>query len=292
MAPNSYEEAVDQYVNVGPIRFAYRKFGAETGIPLTLLIHFRGSMDHWDPAFINPLAASRPIILIDNSGVGRSDGEVPLVMKEWAQNIINVLNAIDVKQTDLLGFSMGGFAAQLITLNAPWLIRRLILAATSASIGEGVIPPKQDPEVMKLKDAETHEDLRQAYIEAFFGASGNCLKVGAEVWDRIVSARNEMSAFLGFEGTWRQLAAFGNFLLDPRQAKDGSYNRLHEIHIPVLVATGSNDAAIPTYNSYVLWQNLTNSNAQLHIYSDSGHGFLFQYAAEFSRLIGEFLDSV
>ncbi|KAJ6133256.1 hypothetical protein N7471_008471 [Penicillium samsonianum] len=292
MSPNYYEEAVDQYVHVGPICFAYRKFGAETGIPLTLLIHFRGTMDHWDPTFINPLAASRPIILIDNAGVGRSDGEVTLAIKDWAQNVINVLNAIAVKQTDLFGFSMGGFVAQLVTLNAPQLIRRLILAGTSASIGEGVIAPKQVPSVMNLKDAETYEDQRQAYIEAFFGGSQNCLQAGGEAWDRIVSAREDRSELLGFEGTWRQFGAFGNFLLDPSQAKDGSFNRLHEIHIPVLVATGSNDAAIPTHNSYVLWQNLTNSDAQLHIYADSGHGFLFQYTVEFSRLIGEFLDSV
>ncbi|KAJ5372535.1 hypothetical protein N7517_004541 [Penicillium concentricum] len=291
MALNYYEEAVDQYVHVGPIRFAYRRFGAETGIPLTLLIHFRGTMDHWDPKFINPLAATRPIILIDNADIGKSDGEVPLAIAGWAQNVTNVLNAIKVKQTDLFGFSMGGFAAQLVTLNAPQLIRRLVLAGTSASMGEGVVPPNQDPSVLALKDAETDEDLRQAYITAFFGGSKTSSKAGGEVWDRIVAARKNRSKFLGVEGTNRQFGAFGNFL-DPGQAKDGSFNRLHEINIPVLVATGSNDAAIPTHNSYVLWENLTSSKAQLHLYADSGHGFLFQYATEFSRLIGEFLDSV
>lgn len=196
-------------------------------------------MDHWDPTFINPLAAARPIILLDNAGVGQSGGEVPLTITDWAQNVIDVLNAIEVKQTDLLGFSMGGFAAQLIALNSPQLIRRLILAGTSASIGEGVVPPKQDPAVLRLKDAETHEDLRQAYITAFFTGSENCLKAGDEAWDRIVSARNNRSKFLGPEGTSRQFAAFGNFL-DPSQAKDGSFDRLHEIRIPILIANGKN----------------------------------------------------
>lgn len=41
MSLNYYEKAVDQHAHVGSIRIAYRKFGAETGIPLTLLIHFR-----------------------------------------------------------------------------------------------------------------------------------------------------------------------------------------------------------------------------------------------------------
>ncbi|KHN96065.1 hydrolase, alpha/beta hydrolase fold family [Metarhizium album ARSEF 1941] len=33
-------------------------------------------MDHWDPALINPLAARRPVVLIDDAGVGRSRGDL------------------------------------------------------------------------------------------------------------------------------------------------------------------------------------------------------------------------
>ncbi|KAJ5192538.1 hypothetical protein N7449_008680 [Penicillium cf. viridicatum] len=49
---------------------------------------------------------------------------------QYRHNVINILNTIEVKQANLLGFSMGGFAAQLVTLNAPHLIRRLVLAGT------------------------------------------------------------------------------------------------------------------------------------------------------------------
>lgn len=38
-----------------------------------------------------------------------------------------------------------------------------------------------------------------------------------------------------------------------------------------------------------MWQMLANANAQLHLYPDSGHGFLYQYAAEFSKLMNDFL---
>jgi len=43
----------------------------------------------------------------------------------------------------------------------------------------------------------------------------------------------------------------------------------------VLVANGSNDVMVPTINSFTMAQLLP--NAQLIIYPDSGHGFLFQY---------------
>lgn len=40
-----------------------------------------------------------------------------------------------------------------------------------------------------------------------------------------------------------------------------------------------------------MWKKLSHANAQLHLYPDSGHGFLFQYARSFSQLINDFLDT-
>lgn len=60
--------------------------------------------------------------------------------------------------------------------------------------------------------------------------------------------------------------------------------------MPVFVANGDNDLLIPTVNSFELSQIL--SNAHLHIYPNSGHGFLFQHAELFAKHIGMFLDSV
>jgi len=53
-------------------------------------------------------------------------------------NVIAIIEALGITKIDLLGFSMGGMAAQMIALNAPHLVRRLILASTGPSVGEGV----------------------------------------------------------------------------------------------------------------------------------------------------------
>jgi pimeloyl-ACP methyl ester carboxylesterase len=55
---------------------AYRRLGRDSGMPLVMHMHFRGNMDFWDPSLINALAKSRSIILFDNAGVGRSEGEI------------------------------------------------------------------------------------------------------------------------------------------------------------------------------------------------------------------------
>ena len=62
------------YIEAEGVRFAYRKFGREMGIPLVFFIHFRGTMENWDPNMIGVLAENRPIILFDNAGVGESSG--------------------------------------------------------------------------------------------------------------------------------------------------------------------------------------------------------------------------
>jgi pimeloyl-ACP methyl ester carboxylesterase len=73
--------------------------------------------------------------------------------------------------------------------------------------------------------------------------------------------------------------------------EEDSYDRLHEIRAPTLIANGNNDVLIPTHNSYVTWQKLVNSAASLHLYPDSGHGFLDDYTEYFSGLINSFLNN-
>jgi pimeloyl-ACP methyl ester carboxylesterase len=40
-----------------------------------------------------------------------------------------------------------------------------------------------------------------------------------------------------------------------------------------------------------MWKMLSHADAQLHLYPDSGHGFLYQYAEQFAGLINQFLDT-
>jgi pimeloyl-ACP methyl ester carboxylesterase len=67
--------------------------------------------------------------------------------------------------------------------------------------------------------------------------------------------------------------------------------RLAGITQPTLVANGDNDLLVPTVNSYLLAGHLP--SAELIIYPDAGHGFLFQYPHEFAAEVNRFLsDSV
>ncbi|KEF62997.1 uncharacterized protein A1O9_00972 [Exophiala aquamarina CBS 119918] len=276
----TYEKAENKFVTIHGVKHAYRLFGQSQGVPLFLHPHFRGNMDFWDPAFINPQAARRPILLVDITGVGRSEGEVPTKYSTWAQVAIDVAEALGISKLDILGFSMSGFVVQLIALQAPHLVRKIVVAGAGPSAGEGVLA--SDPEYFsQVASATTEDESRQAFKWTFFSCSDKKQQVGEQWWQHMTSARKDRAPLLGPQGVQNQLAAHRD---------EGSYDRLDWITIPVLVANGSNDLLVTTENSYVLWKRLVNADAHLHLYPDSGHGFLDEYHDHFSNLVNVFLD--
>jgi pimeloyl-ACP methyl ester carboxylesterase len=91
--PTSLETAPTEYIVASGIQFAYRRLGLHTGTPLILLQHFTGNMDSWDPAVVNNLAARRPVIVFDNTGVGKSGGKTPDNVAQMATDAEHFLAA-------------------------------------------------------------------------------------------------------------------------------------------------------------------------------------------------------
>src|SRR5271167_3660121 len=66
-----------RFIQAGNERYAYRRFGSGSNLPLLCLQHFTGTLDNWDPAVTDPLAMDREVILFESAGLGRSSGSVP-----------------------------------------------------------------------------------------------------------------------------------------------------------------------------------------------------------------------
>src|SRR6266436_8563067 len=100
--------APTQFVTAGDNTYAYRQFGSGPGLPLLFLQHFTGTLDTWDPAVTDPLAAGRAVILFESAGVGRSSGKVPETVAGMADHALKFLDKLGLTQVDVLGFSLGG----------------------------------------------------------------------------------------------------------------------------------------------------------------------------------------
>jgi pimeloyl-ACP methyl ester carboxylesterase len=138
MIQHSHQTAPTQFVDAAGVRFAYRRFGKSGGVPLVFNMHFTGTMDHWDPLVTNGLAATREVILFNNAGISSTSGEVPASVEEMAANAAAFIRALGLAKVDVLGFSLGGFVAQALTVANPGLVRRLILVGTGPRGGEGM----------------------------------------------------------------------------------------------------------------------------------------------------------
>src|SRR5439155_478179 len=108
MTTHTHQTAPTQFVEAKGIRFAYRRFGKASGVPLVFNMHFTGTMEHWDPLVTDGFAKDREVILFDNAGVSSSSGEVPTSVERMAANALAFIKALGLSQVDVLGFSLGG----------------------------------------------------------------------------------------------------------------------------------------------------------------------------------------
>src|SRR5262245_19790490 len=136
---SSNRTAPTQFLQVDEQRYAYRRFGQGSGLPLLFLQHFTGTLDNWDFAVTDALAYGREVILFENAGVGRSSGNVPTTLAGMAQHALAFLDGLRLTRCDVLGFSLGGMIAQQMALDRPSIIRRMILAGTAPRGGEDIM---------------------------------------------------------------------------------------------------------------------------------------------------------
>ena len=135
---HTHQTAPTQFVEANGIRFAYRRFGKAGGVPIVFNQHYIGTMDYWDPTVTDGLARDREVILFNNAGVSSSSGEVPTTFEQMGADAIAFIKALGLKQVDVFGFSIGGMVVQEITLQAPDLVRRLIVDGTGPRGGQGM----------------------------------------------------------------------------------------------------------------------------------------------------------
>jgi pimeloyl-ACP methyl ester carboxylesterase len=270
------DRAETQYVEGASARFAYRRLGPRSGVPLVMAHRFRGTIDHWDPALLEVLSSERDVIVFDNAGTGRSSGTAPTTIDSLAQGLLEFVDALGLTQVDLLGWSMGGYVVQTATLKRPELVRRLIVAGS----GPGRVPgmPAAPEKVSQIMGKTVSDEDDFLYL--FFPDADEARQAGLASLRRLDTRLSESHADVAPEAVQAQLAAISSF-------GTGVWDRLGELTLPVLVANGAHDVMISAFASYGMSQRLP--NAKVILYSDAGHAFLFQHAEEFGHEVLRFL---
>jgi pimeloyl-ACP methyl ester carboxylesterase len=277
--------APTQFLQTPKEKYAYRRFGKKSNSPLLFLQHFTGTLDNWDPAVTDALAASHDVILFENAGLGRSTGKVPTTMAGMAEHVFAFLDTLSVETCDVLGFSLGGVIAQQMVLDRPTIFRKLILVGTAPRGGEDIMHLNKPSLAKPLQDSSLkgYEVLQKI----FFAPSETSQAAGKAFTERLMQRQQDREPISGPVVAQAQMAAFQEWEQD--KGKGERFTDLKQIKQPTLVVNGVFDDMIVVRNSYWLSENLP--NAVLVTYPDAGHGSLFQWHDSFTRHAAAFLAS-
>ncbi len=216
----------------------------------------------------------------DYVGVGGSTGETDHTVAEMARGAIAFLDAMQLAEVDLLGFSIGSFVAQEVTLTRPALVRRLVLASSAPQgaagmhgwakeVMDAVGKPKTGPE---------------GVLAVFYAPSPTSQDAGKQSLQRIFGARTDDR---DAETTWQTRQAQYDAVCSWGVPNHALLQRVSAIDCPVFIANGDSDPMILSHYSYLLAGLI--AQAKVKIYPDSAHGFLFQHATEFAADVEVFL---
>ena len=277
IARTTYRNAATETIDVAGTRVAYRRLGPDTGVPVIFLHHLGAVLENWDPRVIDGIAARHRVIAFDNRGIGASNGSTPKSVAAMARDAVAFIRTLGFDQVDLLGFSLGGGVAQVIALEHPELVRRVILAGTGPAGGGGIEKINRIAAAAYTKAALTLRDPRH-YL--FFNRTPNGKRAATDYMARLKERTEERDKRISMQARRAQLKAI-------RAAGLQAPHDLGKIRQPVFVANGDNDVMVASSHSADLARRIP--NAKLTIYPDAGHGGVFQYHQEFVPAVLEFL---
>ena len=195
------------------------------------------------------------------------------------------IDALGIKQVDVLGFSIGGMVSQQIVLDRPELVRKLILVGTAprdhdAGGGQGHITPETESIF-----GATYDPPQNLWLKVFFTDSEHSQAAGRAFLKRFLSRTEDRDAAVNDKVAPAQIAAVGEW----GTANGKRFAYLKEIRQPTLVVSGNHDVIVYTSNSLYLVQNMP--NAKLILYADANHGSWYQNHEDFVMEANRFLNS-
>jgi pimeloyl-ACP methyl ester carboxylesterase len=145
--------------------------------------------EHWQP-YVEPLAESYRLLLVDLRGHGRSQNSAPgLLPEQMAADVHGLLRGLGLSGVRLVGYDLGGYLGLLLHLRDPGMVTHLLLHATKfywTAQAAAAVGQQLDPEVMSERVPGYANRLALAH--------------GAARWRGLVRQAADLNAYLAQNG--------------------------------------------------------------------------------------------
>ena len=230
---------------------------------------------------IEPLvAAGFRVLLIDCPGWGESDS----IVNEGSRSDLNarivkgVIDALNIDRIHILGNSMGGHSAVAFALSYPEKIGKLVLMGGGTG-GMSLFAPMPTEGLKLLNNLyanPTLENLKRFNDVFVFDASVLTEELLQARLANMLNRKDHLENFLtSLQRNPRQFPDFGP--------------RLGTITAKTLIVWGRQDRVVPMDGGLRLVAGIPNS--RLHIFNQCGHWAQWEHAAEFNRMVIDFLQN-
>ncbi|MBD2092392.1 alpha/beta fold hydrolase [Microcoleus sp. FACHB-1515] len=270
----------DQYVWVGDVNTRYWRLGTQGSA--IVFIHGIGSAIETWALNVEALAQHHQVYALDLVGSGRSDKPLTSYsLVALAEFVKGFADEMGLDRLSLIGNSMGGGIALQFALLYPQQIEKLLLV-NSLGLGQ-----------------EVSWSLRLAnlpLVDRFYKPtrSSTALTLKQAVENQALITDEWIDRFhtlLSLSGAPEALIAQIRTNIDwwgvRREVYQPIVDRLSTITAPTLIVWGKQDQILPVAHAQTAMQQLP--NASLQLFDPCGHWSHFERAAEFNRLVSEFL---
>ncbi|HKR25914.1 MAG TPA: alpha/beta hydrolase [Acidobacteriaceae bacterium] len=252
---------------VGNVRVHYYEGGS--GMPVVLVHGLGGRADDWVNLIPQLARDHHHVYALDLPGYGRSEWprNAKYSIAEEAADVEGFMSKMGLQQTDLAGWSMGGWVAMQVALNEPQRIRRLVIF-DSAGLTFGLT---WDP---SLFVPDTPEKLQK--LDDLLLPSGKAPGVPRFV-QRAIFNFEKKHGWVVQRNMDSMLT--GDDLLD---------NKLGALKMPMLIIWGKQDHLIPVSEGEAIHHAVPQS--ELQVFDGCGHLLPEQCAKQVAPVVKGFLD--
>lgn len=281
-------------VHVGDIDIAYKMFGK--GDPLILFNGASDGIDAWDPGFLAVVSSNQTVIAFDQRGIGNTTaGTQPYTPEQLANDTAGLMDALQIQKADVLGYSLGSYLAQQLTVGHPDKVNSLILVGSSCGGKDHTPKPaefiKLQSEIVNksLNNISLSTDELRELIAASVGSGW--VKLHPESLDvpANITSLQQLKPGLSPETADNQ-NKLGKYWED-NPDWSGICDRLAALDKPTLVITGIDDVKYQPYvNSLKIVEKIP--GAWLVQIRNAGHAIMDQYPEEVGVILQTFLSTI